>query len=130
LRETFGGEKFWKKLQHKIKEKVKERKLIAEREVILAKDKEKKDDEYDRKMAYYEERIKVYNEEYRKEQFQMRNKTANVRVLHRRGSDGLIGVNFPFEDFHEEIDVMKEDRIMVLETDGFKWSLADDEEVY
>lgn len=67
LRETFGGEIFWKKLSKKLEEKIRERKLIAEREHLLVKEKGKKSDEYQRKLDYYEDRVAAMNEEYQRE---------------------------------------------------------------
>jgi hypothetical protein len=83
--------------------KVRERKLIKEREDILAREIEEKNEEYKRKMQFYEDRIIDMNTKYKKEQLILRNKTANVRIKRRRGSDGLIGVTFPFEDYHEDL---------------------------
>lgn len=51
----------------KLAEKVKERKLIAEREALLDREKDKKSDEYKRKLDYYEEQVRVMNEEYQRE---------------------------------------------------------------
>lgn len=112
-----------------MEKKLREKKLVEERELLLGKEKEKKNEEYDRKLQYYEERVKVMNEEYKREQLLMRNKTANVRIQHRRASDGLVGVNFPFEDYHEDIEVMVDDRAFAVE-DAFEWNEAGDEEIY
>lgn len=54
-------------------------------------------------MDFYEEQVKIMNEEYKKEQQKVRNKETNVRIQGRRGSEGLIGVTFPFEDYHEDL---------------------------
>lgn len=80
LRETFGGDGFWIRLRKKLDKKIRERKLVAERELLLGKEKEKKNDEYKRKLEYYEERVRMMNEEYKREQLLVRNKTANVRI--------------------------------------------------
>jgi hypothetical protein len=45
----------------------------------------------------------------------MRNKTAEVRKHRRRGSDGLIGVTFPIEDYREELNQVMEERAQALE---------------
>jgi hypothetical protein len=55
---------------------------------------------------------------------QLRNKTANVRIHRRRGSDGLIGVTFPFEDYHEDLAALLDDRQTALE-DAFRWNEAE-----
>jgi hypothetical protein len=44
------------------------------------------------------------NEDYKKREAKRRHKMANVRVRGRRGSDGMIGVVIPFEDYHEDIE--------------------------
>lgn len=103
LRETFGGEQFWKVLSKKLEKKIRERKLIAERENLLVKEKDKKSDEYQRKLDYYEDRVAVMNEEYQREQVHLRSNQANVRIQRRRASDGMIGVQFPLEDYHNDL---------------------------
>ena len=80
LRETFGGEHFWQLLRKKMDKKVRERKLIKEREDVIKAENEEKNEEYKRKMEFYEDRIAEMNIEYKKEQLQLRNKTANVRI--------------------------------------------------
>ena len=80
LRETFGGENFWQLLRKKMDKKVRERKLIKEREDVIKAENEEKNEEYKRKMEFYEDRIAEMNIEYKKEQLQLRNKTANVRI--------------------------------------------------
>jgi 4-hydroxy-3-methylbut-2-en-1-yl diphosphate synthase IspG/GcpE len=59
----------------------------------------------------------------------MRNKMANVRLHRRRGSDGLVGVTFAFEDYHEDLPVMLEDRQYAV-YDAFKWIKEEQEDVY
>ena len=59
----------------------------------------------------------------------MRNKTAEVRKHRRRGSDGLIGVTFPIEDYREELNQMLEERGQTIE-EAFKWDDLDDEDIY
>jgi len=90
--------------------KVREKKLMKEREDIIEDENQEKNEEFKRKLEFYEARVEEMNEEYKKEQLQLRNKTANVRIQRRRGSDGLIGVTFPFEDYHEDLAVMLDDR--------------------
>jgi hypothetical protein len=81
-------------------------------------------------MAYYEERIKAYNEEYRRSSSRSGTRRQTCAFFTEEVPMVSLGSTFLYEDFHEEIDVMKEDRIIALETEGFKWSLVDDEEVY
>ena len=104
LRETFGGENFWQTLRKKMNKKVRESKLIKEREDIIKAEDDEKQEEYRRKLEFYEVRILEINEQYYKDQMVMRNKTAEVRKHRRRGSDGLIGVTFPIEDYREELN--------------------------
>jgi len=52
-----------------------------------------------------------------------------VRIHRRRGSDGLIGVTFPFEDYHEDLPVVLDDRQTALE-EAFVWNEAAQEEEY
>ena len=59
----------------------------------------------------------------------MRNKTSEVRKHRRRGSDGLIGVTFPIEDYREELNQMLEERNAGLE-EAFKWDVLEDEDIY
>ena len=67
LRETFGGEGFWKKLRKKMDKKVKEQRLEKERQDILNEELKQKDDEYKRKMEYFEERVADMNKKYKKD---------------------------------------------------------------
>ncbi len=48
--------------------KVRERRMIKEREDIIEKENEEKSEEFKRKMQFYEERVKEMNEKYHKEQ--------------------------------------------------------------
>lgn len=49
--------------------------------------------------------------------------------MKRRASDGLLGVNFPFDDYHDDINVMVEQRGYAVEN-AFDWNENGDEEVY
>ncbi len=129
LRETFGGEAFWQALRKKMNKKVRESKLIKEREEIIKAEDDEKQEEYKRKLEFYEARIIEINEKYYKEQMVMRNKTAEVRKHRRRGSDGLIGVTFPIEDYREELNQMIEERATALE-EAFQWDELEEEDMY
>ncbi len=109
--------------------KVRESKLIKEREEIIKAEDDEKQEEYRRKLEFYEARILEINEQYYKDQMVMRNKTAEVRKHRRRGSDGLIGVTFPIEDYREELNQMIEERAVALE-EAFKWDDLEDEDIY
>jgi hypothetical protein len=62
LRETFGGEAFWQALRKKMNKKVRESKLIKEREEIIKAEDDEKQEEYRRKLEFYEARILEINE--------------------------------------------------------------------
>lgn len=68
LRETFGGENFWQVLRKKMDKKVRERKLMKEREDIIEMENVEKGEEYKRKLEFYEDRVAEMNVKYKKEQ--------------------------------------------------------------
>lgn len=82
--------------------------MIAEREKFFEKSKKKKEEEYKLKMDQYEAKMKELNEQYYRTEQMKRNLLARVRVPLRRGSDGMIGVTFPVEKFHDKIDKLIE----------------------
>jgi hypothetical protein len=61
LRETFGGDLFWINLRRKMDKKVREKKLIKEREDIIERENEEKNEEYKRKLEFFEDRIAEMN---------------------------------------------------------------------
>ena len=67
LRETFGGENFWQILRNKMDKKVRERKLMKEREDIIEDENVEKGEEFKRKLEFYEDRIADMNKKYKKE---------------------------------------------------------------
>lgn len=69
------------------------------------------------------------NEEYQREQIQKRSKEANVRVAMRRASEGMIGVIFPMEDYHNELQEVMDLRQAAVE-EAFELNEEGDEEVY
>ena len=129
LRETFCGVSFWEGIAKKLQKKVREEKLVIEKEKLLGKVKDKKNDVYNEKMKFYEEQIQIYNDKYEKEQIKLRSNTANVRVPRRRASDGLIGVVFPMVDYHKEMKEMIERRQLAVH-DAFVWHPQDEEDIY
>jgi len=68
LRETFGGENFWQVLRKKMDKKVRERKLMKDREDIIEMENVEKGEEYKRKIEFYEDRVAEMNVKYKKEQ--------------------------------------------------------------
>jgi hypothetical protein len=68
LRETFGGENFWQILRKKMDKKVRERKLMKDREEIIEQENNEKSEEFKRKLEFYEDRVAEMNEKYKKEQ--------------------------------------------------------------
>jgi hypothetical protein len=68
LRETFGGENFWQVLRKKMDKKVRERKLMKDREDIIEMENVEKGEEFKRKLEFYEDRVAEMNVKYKKEQ--------------------------------------------------------------
>lgn len=68
LRETFAGENFWQILRKKMDKKVRERKLMKDREDIIEQEINEKGEEFKRKLEFYEDRVAEMNEKYKKEQ--------------------------------------------------------------
>ena len=48
---------FWESIAKNLLQKVKEEKLIEEREKLLVRDRQAEDNEYDAKIKYYEEQV-------------------------------------------------------------------------
>ena len=68
MRETFGGENFWQVLRKKMDKKVRERKLMKDREDIIEMENVEKGEEFKRKLEFYEDRVAEMNVKYKKEQ--------------------------------------------------------------
>lgn len=52
-----------------------------------------------------------------------------MRVSRRRASEGMIGVAFPLEDYHNDVQEVMDRRQLAVE-DAFEWNEEGDEEVY
>ena len=86
----------------------------------------KKEDEYNVKMDFYEQKVKEYNKWYFKDQRKQRNPNFRVRIPHRRASDGLIKVTFPMEDPYFDLAKLIEKKKQFKEDNPYEMPVTKD----
>jgi hypothetical protein len=99
----------------KLEKKEAERRIMLEREKFFERARKKKELDYQDKLEFYEIKVKEMNEQYKKKQKRIRHKLFRVRIPGRRDSDGMLDVNFPFEEFHFDLEKQIEKKKLIKE---------------
>eukprot|EP00347_Sterkiella_histriomuscorum_P006285 403353352 len=120
MRETFGGNRFWRKCKVRLDKKEQEKKMMIEREKFFEKSKKKKEEEYQDKLEFYEAKVGEMNQAYYIRMKKMRDKMNLVRIRGRRASEGMMGVNQNLEEFREDIDKQVEKRKTIKEENPYE----------
>jgi len=91
-----------------MKEKLNKQKLDQEK--TQERKRKKREAEYSNKLGFYDIKVQEMNEAYKKTQKIIRHSLYRVRVKRRRDSDGMLGVKFPIEEQHFDVEKLIDEK--------------------